>query len=60
MFPTIEEVKAANHEQICRWYRFLPSTLDKDDAEVMDEMHNRYEALGGMTPEISKKIGWEE
>jgi len=24
-FPTMEQVEKANHEQLARWYRFLPS-----------------------------------
>ena len=24
-YPTLEQVNAADREQICRWYRFLPS-----------------------------------
>jgi hypothetical protein len=73
-YPTIEQVEAADHEQICRWYRFLPSpgrsAIDRDEpyevfnrllkveAVVMTRISDRLKDLGGFTPEISKRIGW--
>ncbi len=67
--PTHEEVAAADHEQICRWWRFLPSPgvvmlTDDPAAELEAQLRialriaERYDAFGGMTPETSKKIGW--
>lgn len=58
MYPTIEEVKNADHLQICKWYRFLPSA-DNDNWDAQDLIYNRFHEGGGMTPEISKKIGWD-
>jgi hypothetical protein len=29
-FPTMEEVEKATHEQLARWYRFLPSGDTKE------------------------------
>jgi len=70
MYPTIEEVNEASHEQICRWWRFLGSpgksavgrkdfneVLERE-AKVMDRIAERLKELGGFTPEISKSIGW--
>ena len=71
-YPTIEEVKNASHEQICRWHRFLPSpgscAIKKDrytfhkvlnrEAIIMDKICERLKEFGGFTPEISKEIGW--
>ena len=71
-YPTIEEVDAADHEQICYWYRFLESpgmsainsssevyeTVSRKECEVMNRMSERLKEFGGFTPEISKKIGW--
>jgi hypothetical protein len=31
-FPTMEQVEKANHEQLARWYRFLPSGDTKADS----------------------------
>ena len=70
-YPTLEEVDAADHEQICRWYRFLPSpgagavgeisfqeALTRE-AAIMNRIAERLlKEFGGFTSEISKKIGW--
>lgn len=73
-YPTIEQVKAADREQLCRWWRFLPSpgtnaicameaisTVNAaidQEAAVMRMIRDRFFQTGGFTPEISKKIGW--
>ena len=73
-YPSLAEVENAEHEQLCRWSRFLPSpginSLDKGDeifetalkseAETMGKIMERLKALGGFTPEISRKIGWNQ
>jgi hypothetical protein len=56
-FPTIEEVERAGREQLARWYRFLPSGETATDQEIMKRIAQRFQKLGGMTPELSKKIG---
>ena len=68
-YPTLDQVIAADHEQLCRWNRFLPSpgqrAISRDDfsavlekeAVVMDRICDRLKALGGFTTELSKKIG---
>ena len=56
-FPTVEEVEKADKEQLARWYRFLPSGETTMDQMIMKRIAERFEKLGGMTPEISKKIG---
>jgi hypothetical protein len=69
-YPSDEQVEAADHEQLCRWVRFLPSpgmyaVGRKDFNEVLERQAKRLERIqkrlsemGGFTPEISKKIGW--
>jgi hypothetical protein len=55
-FPTIDQVMKASHEDLARWYRFLlPS--DKEQQAILDKIADRFKKLGGMTPEISKRIG---
>ena len=44
-------------EQVARWYRFLPSGETPADQEIMKRIAQRFQKLGGMTPELSKKIG---
>ena len=56
-FPTIEEVEKADQEQLARWYRFLPSGETAADQKIMKRIAERFENMGGMTPELSKKIG---
>ncbi len=55
-FPTMEQVEKASHEDLARWYRFLlPS--GKEQQAILDKIAERFKKLGGMTPEISKRIG---
>jgi hypothetical protein len=56
-FPTIQEVEKADKEQLALWYRFLPSGETAADQKIMKRIAERFEKLGGMTPELSKKIG---
>ena len=56
-FPTIQEVEKADKEQLARWYRFLPSRETAADEKIMKRIAERFDKLGGMTPELSKKIG---
>lgn len=72
-YPTLEQVEVADHEQFCRWYRFLPPPGARaigpntnkfynalcDDAKIIDRIVKRVMEFGGFTPEISKKIGWK-
>jgi hypothetical protein len=55
--PTVEEVENADKEQLARWYRFLPSGETAADQKIMKRIAERFEKLGGMTVELSKKIG---
>ena len=56
-FPTVEEVEKADKEQLARWYRFLPSGETAAHHKIMKRIAERFEKLGGMTPQLSKKIG---
>jgi hypothetical protein len=56
-FPTIEEVEKADQEQLARWYRFLASGETAADQKIMRRIAERFEKLGGMTAELSKRIG---
>jgi hypothetical protein len=56
-FPTIDEVEKADKEQLAHWYRFLPSGETAADQKIMKRIAERFEKVGGMTPELSKKIG---
>ncbi len=56
--PTLEQVEKASHEQLGRWYRFLPSGDSKEQQKVLDRIAERFKKLGGMTPELSKRLGF--
>jgi hypothetical protein len=55
-FPTLDQVMKASHEDLARWYRFLLPN-DKEQQDILDKIADRFKKLGGMTPEISKRIG---
>lgn len=70
MYPTMEQVESANRFQLARWTRFLDSpgmkfigtdqfeaALDREVA-IMNRICERFQEMGGMTPEISKLLGW--
>lgn len=57
-YPTAQEILAATHIQLARWYRFLKSPENVEQAELMELILRRFEIAGGMKPEISKEIGW--
>lgn len=48
-YPTIEAVNAAGHEQICRWYRFLPSpgseAIPKANVEITAADRDKFDML---------------
>jgi hypothetical protein len=55
-FPTMEQVEKASKEELARWYRFLLGTTDEQRKTLL-RVKQRLHSLGGMTPELSKKIG---
>ncbi len=70
-FPTLEAVEAASHEQLAEWYRFLKSPgqahigepnfeeLMDQEVKILDRIIERFTALGGWNPALSKKVGWD-
>ena len=71
-YPTHEQITTASAEQLVRWWRFLPSpgmaAIGQPDFEAVLENESmlvtlvgeRLTALGGITPALSKKVGWVE
>jgi hypothetical protein len=57
-FPTMEQVEHATKEQLARWFRFLPSGDTEEQQHIQDRIGERFKELGGMTPDLSKKIGF--
>jgi hypothetical protein len=56
-FPTMAQVEAADRDQLACWYRFLAAGDSAEHQKIMDRIAARFEKLGGMTPQLSKKIG---
>lgn len=56
-FPTLLQVENASHEQLARWYRFMPAGDTEEQHKIMDRIAERFKEMGGMTNEISNKIG---
>ena len=52
----MDQVEKASHEDLARWYRFLMAS-GKEQQAILDKIAERFKKLGGMTPEISKRIG---
>jgi len=55
-FPTLEQVEKASKQDLAHWYRFLLGTTP-EQRKTLHRVAERLEKLGGMTPELSKKIG---
>lgn len=59
--PTLKEVQSASHEQLARWWRFLPIGALQNGDKVTEELKQRlFKEHDGITTEISKRIGWEK
>jgi hypothetical protein len=67
-YPTLDQVENADHEQICSWYRHLPSPGDGIDfdsdnykeeiekqVEIMKVICDKYKNGGGFNSTLSKK-----
>ena len=52
------EIDAMTLEELAGHHRFDPSGSRYVQREIYDYFSDRFEALGGMTPELSKRIGW--
>lgn len=59
-FPTLQQVENADPYQLGRWHRFLPSAETDADRAIQTRIGQRFNKLGGFTPEISKAIGWDK
>lgn len=51
-------IDAMSQEEMARRWRFAPVGDQMFQGEAGDYFRERFLALGGMTPEISKRMGW--
>ena len=54
----MEQVEKADREQLARWYRFLPSGDTPAHRKIQHRLAEGFQKMGGMTPELSNKIGF--
>jgi hypothetical protein len=54
----MEQVENADREQLAKWYRFLPSGDTPERRKTQHRLAERSQKMGGMTRELSKKIGF--
>jgi len=57
-YPPLNEVINASRYDICKWHRFLRSPETEREVEINTRMFERWQEVGGFTPEISKQLGW--
>jgi len=57
-YPKLEEVKGMPHVDVAGYYRFLPSPENQEQTDIIDAIVEKLDDLGGITPEVSKRIGW--
>ena len=72
-YPTLDQVEKADRTQLARWHRFLSfpgagatnkqkmefDAIIRQEQEILERIEVRFKEMGGMTPEISRTIGWE-
>jgi hypothetical protein len=56
---TMEQINAADHYTLARWWRFGAPGSVCHDAEGDRLQERLFKEFGGITPEISKSLGWE-
>ncbi len=56
-----QEIDNMSHEKMARIWRFSPSGTKyfSGESDVSNYFYDAFKTHGGMTTEISKKIGWE-
>lgn len=71
-YPTKVAVEEADIYQLARWHRFLASpgessigkpgfnSVLEEQLLILNRIQERLKALGGITTEVSKAIGWDK
>lgn len=59
-YPTQKQVEDASHLELARFHRFLKSPMNESEQAILSLVSARFKELGGMTPKISKAIGWND
>jgi len=58
----INTISSMDHEALAKLWRFAPSGHPVFDSTLplFEVFNRRFNSFGGMTPEISKRIGWHD
>jgi len=56
-----DKIDAMSHVEMARLWRFAPAghPVFRMELPIYEHFEKRYKQMGGMTPEISKQIGWQ-
>ena len=54
------EIDEMTYEQMARALRFSPSGSPLFIGKNFEYFHDRFESFGGMTVEVSRRIGWRK
>ena len=57
-YPTLEQAERADVIQLGGWCRFLPVPGTDEALEILNAILDRFQQLGGWTPQLSKHVGW--
>ena len=55
------KIDSMDHEELARLHRFSPPghpVFNRDNDELYAHFEARFQSFGGMTPAVSKAIGW--
>lgn len=58
-FPSMNEVEAATHVELARWWRFLRRPKNEEERIILNRIYDRYEVMGALPPAISREIDLE-
>lgn len=58
-YPTEKEIESADRMQLGTWFRFLPLPSGELELKSINDIFDKFRSLGGMTPALSKEIGWD-
>jgi len=59
-YPTPHLIEDANHLQLAKWHRFLPTPSDSVETAFINRIHFLLMQKGGYTTEINDAIGYEK
>lgn len=57
--PTMEDVESADKLLLATWCRHLPIGTTLEQLNIVNRVCERFNELGGWTPELSKQVGWD-